>query len=370
MKIEEALLADMLEHRDEDGPRLVCADWYDDHGDPERAELVRAQCLLARLPADAPERAELQARERGLLAAHGARWAEPLAGFGVTEWRFERGFIESVEVDLLGALRWGLEEMRRLAPLRNVRVIDPQLDLDELVAGLPGMRRLEGLEIELPSGTPEWFGQPPPWFNTRVNELLSSPHLVNALLSSPHLAGLRRLGFYTGDHLDHDFDRGVIDRGAIDALLAGPVWHSLEWLVFGTFAGNFTSQMGRLVTRLPDSPLRVLCLRGLLNGFADVQRLLEVLPRSRLEGLSLDCSLSGWGGDWDDPAERIPLELPWAQWLKGLRWLSLRGRGMYAVRDAALQNGACPLAQPLRDENGRSRLWRGQRWPEKRRRRN
>jgi uncharacterized protein (TIGR02996 family) len=49
MSEHPGLLADVLEHPDEDGPRLVFADWLEDQGDLDRAEFVRVQCELARL---------------------------------------------------------------------------------------------------------------------------------------------------------------------------------------------------------------------------------------------------------------------------------------------------------------------------------
>lgn len=42
----DALLAAVLAAPDDDGPRLIYADWLDDHGEPERAELIRIQCGL------------------------------------------------------------------------------------------------------------------------------------------------------------------------------------------------------------------------------------------------------------------------------------------------------------------------------------
>jgi uncharacterized protein (TIGR02996 family) len=46
-----ALLAAVLEHPGDDTPRLVYADWLDDHGEHDRADLIRVQCEAARLPA-------------------------------------------------------------------------------------------------------------------------------------------------------------------------------------------------------------------------------------------------------------------------------------------------------------------------------
>jgi uncharacterized protein (TIGR02996 family) len=37
MTSETAFLRDILEHPDDDTPRLIFADWLEDNGDPERA---------------------------------------------------------------------------------------------------------------------------------------------------------------------------------------------------------------------------------------------------------------------------------------------------------------------------------------------
>jgi uncharacterized protein (TIGR02996 family) len=82
-----ALLAAIREAPDDDAPRLVYADWLDEHGQPERAEFIRVQCELARseLPA-------LRRREAELLIAHHDAFAARLAAPGL-RFRFERGFI-------------------------------------------------------------------------------------------------------------------------------------------------------------------------------------------------------------------------------------------------------------------------------------
>jgi uncharacterized protein (TIGR02996 family) len=45
---EAALLAAILAHPDQDDPRLVYADWFDDNGEPDRSAFIRAQVELAR----------------------------------------------------------------------------------------------------------------------------------------------------------------------------------------------------------------------------------------------------------------------------------------------------------------------------------
>src|SRR4051794_27217534 len=44
----EAFLGDIIEHPDDDAPRLVYADWLDENGNPERAEFIRAQVRLVK----------------------------------------------------------------------------------------------------------------------------------------------------------------------------------------------------------------------------------------------------------------------------------------------------------------------------------
>src|SRR5690242_7376421 len=65
---------------EEDGPRLVLADWLDDRGDPARAEFVRLQLRLApgSIKPDEGWRAEGLARCRQLLDRHGGAWLGPL----------------------------------------------------------------------------------------------------------------------------------------------------------------------------------------------------------------------------------------------------------------------------------------------------
>jgi uncharacterized protein (TIGR02996 family) len=117
---EEAFLAAILAAPDDDAPRLIYADWLDEHGDADRADFIRLQCHLAHLPAGDPGRDGLEAAERRLLAAHGRAWGGPFRGLA-TEWEFCRGFIESVVIpsDVLGQAQAALKS----APLRSVKVL-------------------------------------------------------------------------------------------------------------------------------------------------------------------------------------------------------------------------------------------------------
>ncbi|HVK11359.1 MAG TPA: TIGR02996 domain-containing protein [Gemmataceae bacterium] len=72
---------------DDDAPRLVYADWLDEHGDGARAEFIRVQCELARRQSPA-----LRAREADLLYRYHDAFAGRMASPGF-RFRFERGFV-------------------------------------------------------------------------------------------------------------------------------------------------------------------------------------------------------------------------------------------------------------------------------------
>jgi uncharacterized protein (TIGR02996 family) len=78
-----ALLAAIRATPDDDAPRLVYADWLEEHGQPERAEFIRVQCELAR-----HESPTLRQREAEL---HHDSFAGPVAAPGL-RFRFSRGF--------------------------------------------------------------------------------------------------------------------------------------------------------------------------------------------------------------------------------------------------------------------------------------
>jgi uncharacterized protein (TIGR02996 family) len=47
---DHAFLQSIIEHPEDDAPRLVYADWLEEPGQNERADLIRVQCQLAHLP--------------------------------------------------------------------------------------------------------------------------------------------------------------------------------------------------------------------------------------------------------------------------------------------------------------------------------
>src|SRR5262245_31666860 len=96
MSDHEAFLSAILESPDDDAPRLVYADWLDEHGDPDRATFIRVQIELARLPEFDPQRPRLRWAERQLRNAAGEAWLPPVPDLGRPT--FRRGFVEAVEM--------------------------------------------------------------------------------------------------------------------------------------------------------------------------------------------------------------------------------------------------------------------------------
>jgi uncharacterized protein (TIGR02996 family) len=122
MNTRDALLAAILANPDEDTPRLMFADWLDEHGEPDRAEFIRVQIELARLreaeadlpyafgrhhatgrpaygwrPHDTPERVALLKREAELHDANSAEWRAGIPNYaggnnGYLR-HFRRGFV-------------------------------------------------------------------------------------------------------------------------------------------------------------------------------------------------------------------------------------------------------------------------------------
>jgi uncharacterized protein (TIGR02996 family) len=67
MSDRDALLAAVFDRPADDAPRLVYADWLDEHGEPAQAAFIRAQIELARTDPDTDEHDRLSDRIRDRL---------------------------------------------------------------------------------------------------------------------------------------------------------------------------------------------------------------------------------------------------------------------------------------------------------------
>jgi uncharacterized protein (TIGR02996 family) len=93
----DGFIQSIIEDPEDDTPRLVYADWLEEYGCPERAEFIRVQIALDRLPTGDPSWASLRTREAELLDCHQREWVGPLRSL-LTRWMFRRGFLDEVAV--------------------------------------------------------------------------------------------------------------------------------------------------------------------------------------------------------------------------------------------------------------------------------
>ncbi len=121
--IPGAFLADITAHPDDDTPRLILADWLDDHGESERAEFIRLQVESSRLGENDPRSVALDARAEAILAERENDWLGKWTD-RLVRWTFRRGFLDAVTLLPQTFLDHG-EDMFAQFPVQRVRLVDP-----------------------------------------------------------------------------------------------------------------------------------------------------------------------------------------------------------------------------------------------------
>jgi uncharacterized protein (TIGR02996 family) len=298
MAIEDAFLHDILTHPDDDAPRLIYADWLEEHNNP-RGEFIRAQCALAQLAAEDPRRWPLEQRERELLASHESEW---LPRWNLTgEWRFRRGFIEEITLTPEEYLAYENQLFKR-APIRHLRLRSrnrPRFPPEERhdrpmarVAESPYLACLSGLSLAPPLDRQD----------------------LHALIFSPHLRGLTELRL-TGLNLHEDtqllsawcessdrprlrhldLTRSRLPPLAFRRLVQSPLMTDLETLNLAQ-----TELMLDILRLLVHSAFLPALKELNLNGNRLTLDAIRVLPEGRLlnqlETLHLDANLLGDSG--------------------------------------------------------------------------
>lgn len=196
---DAALLAQVLQHPDDDGARLIYADWLDERRDP-RGQFIRLQIALARLPAAHPDRPDLVRQERQLTQQHLAAWSCGLIGIA-RRCTFRRGFVEAVSLPATAFIAHG-EALFAAAPIRKVHLTQVGPTADRLAA-CRQLCRVKSLDLA-------------------ANDL--DVAMAVRMLRSPHLAGLEALGLSVNGLTDDV--AGVLADGAWPALRALDLSHN------------------------------------------------------------------------------------------------------------------------------------------------
>jgi uncharacterized protein (TIGR02996 family) len=146
---EDELVAAVRADPDDDGPRLVYADWLSDRGDP-RGELIGLHCKMARLPSRGAAHKAYQVEAQRLLVEQEAELARELEGI-VTHWRWRRGFVAELTLLASSLVEHG-EKIFKLAPLVTELRLTGEIDGARL-AGTPFLRGIRVLDVsQMPLG--------------------------------------------------------------------------------------------------------------------------------------------------------------------------------------------------------------------------
>lgn len=139
----EAFLAAVVENPDDNGPRLMYADWLTERGDM-RGEFIRAQCDLARQPS-----LTLEIRIREILEAHGPAWLAALPDLPGIAWEaeFRNGFVEEVTAQSVEAFLEHAPIVFAAAPVRRLNVRRANAADVAALGGSPHLARLHTLDL-------------------------------------------------------------------------------------------------------------------------------------------------------------------------------------------------------------------------------
>jgi uncharacterized protein (TIGR02996 family) len=354
VSLEEAFIQDVRDNPDDDTPRLIYADWLADGGDADRAEFIRVQCDLERLPAASERAAALRRRAVELQAEHESAWLGEWSE-RLVRWTFRRGFLDAVVLTARPFLDNGGELFRR-HPVRQVAFVQEDgTPVDHAavpeLAACPHLAHVRSLDATACRPDEPYFGMydgghpGAAWCSalagarhvTRLEELLLDSGLRNgpdattveafaALASAAHLRTLRRLS------LAHAYPCGLGDS-LVDALARSTFAHNLETLILDSTA--ITDAGAR---RLADTPafarLRRLGLADCAElGASGLRATLESPHLAALEEVGLDAASELVGVLADSPRLGQLRGLTVARWSRSRRnsldaaeWLRLARR--------------------------------------------
>ncbi|MCS6865341.1 MAG: TIGR02996 domain-containing protein [Gemmataceae bacterium] len=218
---EQPFLEAIFDRYEDDRPRLIYADFLDDAGQPERAELIRVQIALAHLDDNDPRRSFLLDRQAELLHHNRNVWIQPLARW-VVGIDFRRGIPDSVTVHATTFLHHGSELMQRL-PIRRLRLLEVNPVIDKLFCCplLAQLRELDVCGAELGDAGVQRLAQCAHWKQLTTLDLgfngLSDQGVV-ALARSASMPQLATLALNDNDQITSDGLEALANSATFAAL--------------------------------------------------------------------------------------------------------------------------------------------------------
>ncbi len=148
---------------DDDLPRLVLADWYDEHARPELAGFVRLQVAAAAAETPPGRQRDFVERADALLAAHAGEWERHLRPLGAAWVDYERGLPAGLVGDAESFARSGGHWIRLAPTATRLRVCNTAAGTASLgsLAGCPHLAHFRRLHLDGLGVTPGACGVSP-----------------------------------------------------------------------------------------------------------------------------------------------------------------------------------------------------------------
>ena len=194
---QAALLAAIVAEPDDDTPRLVYADWLQEHDDEEQARFIRDSIGLEWLEDHEDEkRQKLAQRLDATVEQNGVRWLEELGVAGADP-VYDRGMVAGLVYD--GAYQFveGAPTLFARVPVRSVTISDLTPDDREwlsVLADMPDLLRLRGLWLQN-----HWY----PVSSDGWERFITSPHLANLQVLAVQEAALNDEDMLVFDRTEH-----------------------------------------------------------------------------------------------------------------------------------------------------------------------
>lgn len=269
MTDEDALLAAIAAHPDEDTPRLMFADWLDEHDRPLRAEFIRLQCATKKPGRLSPGGHKKAARRLDELVRNHRRELIPgplggeLTALDIT---FDRGFLSEVRVTALQFVL-GPKAFGELRPVPRVRIRNLTWAQVARFVRCPELTCVASIAVNAPG-----------------------PDAAQALAACPYLPNLEALDWTTAGHrigdaglealafadelpalASLDVPSNEISDAGVERLVASPMWRRLKRL---NLAHNALTGAGAdHLANAPTDQIELLLLHGLNPGSAGARRL-------------------------------------------------------------------------------------------------